>query len=631
MMDTFEEFEIEELPLGVPFFRKKVEDFLKANGLALEEVDSYLAVCDGAGEILAGGGIQRDTIKCVAVSKKARSAGLTSPLISRLISLGTERGHNSIRVFTKPENRAIFESLGFHLLAQAPQAILLESSLSHARPAEQLRSADHPHFVGPLHFKEPMSSCPANSAGQSRHSDPSRHSRPDRESPRCGIIVMNANPFTRGHRYLAEQALKRCDSLVVLVVHAEASRFSFEERFEMVRAGLTDLPGVTVCDAGRDVISKEVFPTYFIKNLTEASQVQMYLDIDLFARQVAPSYCCSVRFVGSEPKDSLTAEYNKMMHEMLPERGIEVVEIPRLLAPVAADLTGSPRPQVISASSVREIIDGTFPKTPYGGLAALRELVPETTLPYVLAEMACACLTTELETPLKPGLVGPDGPGAHSDMDMQLMQRGIAAIRPWFMRIAAAGLTDAARPAEGCGPVRPCGAIPPTPWAPPVHEATGGHAALQASPDGLPISSTRIRKALADGDVALANAMLGYRYSLHGVVVAGNKMGRTIGFPTANMKLYEPLKLIPYGGVYAVEVETLGSTFRGMCNIGVRPTVGLGNALTVETNIFDFNEDIYGLDITIRFLARIRDERRFDSLDALRAQLAIDKSACEKF
>ena len=468
MMDTFEEFEIEELPLGVPFFRKKVEDFLKANGLALEEVDSYLAVCDGAGEILAGGGIQRDTIKCVAVSEKARSAGLASPLISRLISLGTERGHNSIRVFTKPENRAIFESLGFHLLAQAPQAILLESSLVISTRQKELSGQDD--------FGSRGGRGPTEWGGSAVRSC---------SSGRCGIIVMNANPFTRGHRYLAEQALKRCDSLVVLVVHAEASRFSFEERFEMVRAGLADLPGVTVCDAGRDVISKEVFPTYFIKNLTEASQVQMYLDIDLFARQVAPSYCCSVRFVGSEPKDSLTAEYNKMMHEMLPERGIEVVEIPRLLAPVAADLTGSPRPQVISASSVREIIDGTFPKTPYGGLAALRELVPETTLPYVLAEMACACLTTELETPLKPGLVGPDGPGAHRDMDMQLMQRGIAAIRTWFMRIAAAGLTDAARPAEGCGPVRPCGAIPPTPWAPPVHEATGGHAVHSPQPGAL--------------------------------------------------------------------------------------------------------------------------------------------------
>ena len=147
----------------------------------------------------------------------------------------------------------------------------------------------------------------------------------------------------------------------------------------------------------------------------------------------------------------------------------------------------------------------------------------------------------------------------------------------------------------------------------------------------LAISSTRIREALSAGDVKAACDMLGRPYSLHGVVVAGNRMGRTLGFPTANMKLYEPLKLIPAGGVYAVDVETLGSTFRGMCNIGVRPTVGPGNALTVETNIFDFNEDIYGLDIVIRFIARIRDERRFDSLDALRAQLAIDKSACEKY
>lgn len=202
---------------------------------------------------------------------------------------------------------------------------------------------------------------------------------------------------------------------------------------------------------------------------------------------------------------------------------------------------------------------------------------------------------------------------------------------PAVEAVSSPVLASPDRQAKPGGSVRPCGAIPPISWAPPVHEAAGGHAALQASPDGLPISSTRIRKALADGDVALANAMLGYRYSLHGVVVAGNRMGRTIGFPTANMKLYEPLKLIPAGGVYAVDVETLGSTFRGMCNIGVRPTVGPGNALTVETNIFDFNEDIYGLDIVIRFIARIRDERRFDSLDALRAQLAIDKSACEKY
>ena len=139
------------------------------------------------------------------------------------------------------------------------------------------------------------------------------------------------------------------------------------------------------------------------------------------------------------------------------------------------------------------------------------------------------------------------------------------------------------------------------------------------------ISSTVIRKALAEGRVIDASDMLGYRYGLHGVVVSGNRLGRTIGFPTANMQLYEPLKLIPAVGVYAVEVETLGGKYLGKSNIGVRPTVGTGNALTVETNIFDFDEDIYGLDITIRFIRRIREEKRFPSLAELKAQLLEDK------
>lgn len=141
----------------------------------------------------------------------------------------------------------------------------------------------------------------------------------------------------------------------------------------------------------------------------------------------------------------------------------------------------------------------------------------------------------------------------------------------------------------------------------------------------LPISSTKIREALSGGDVKAASDMLGRPYSLHGVVVAGNRMGRTIGFPTANMKLYEPLKLIPAGGVYSVEVETLGQKYKGMCNIGVRPTIGKNEALTIETNIFDFSEDIYGLDITLRFMERIRSERRFSSMEELKRQLELDK------
>ena len=148
------------------------------------------------------------------------------------------------------------------------------------------------------------------------------------------------------------------------------------------------------------------------------------------------------------------------------------------------------------------------------------------------------------------------------------------------------------------------------------------------SEHGFAVSSTKIRHRLEEGDVQGAAQMLGYGYPLHGVVVAGNRIGRTIGFPTANMQLYEPLKLIPGNGVYFVRVETVGRQLYGMCNIGHRPTVASGNARTIETNIFDFDEDIYGLDITVTFICKIRDEIRFDSLEELKMQLEKDRDSC---
>lgn len=147
------------------------------------------------------------------------------------------------------------------------------------------------------------------------------------------------------------------------------------------------------------------------------------------------------------------------------------------------------------------------------------------------------------------------------------------------------------------------------------------------APSICPVSSTRIRKALTEGRIDEATAMLGYGYALQGVVVAGSRLGRTLGFPTANMKLDEPLKLVPARGVYAVDVEVLGRQYRGMTNIGMRPTVG-GTVPTIETNIFGFDEDIYGLPLRITFLRRIRDEVPFPSLDALHAQLEKDREAC---
>ena len=159
-----------------------------------------------------------------------------------------------------------------------------------------------------------------------------------------------------------------------------------------------------------------------------------------------------------------------------------------------------------------------------------------------------------------------------------------------------------------------------------IHFSVLSCAPLPDYAHGEAVSSTQIRKAIEEGDVERANKMLGYDYPLHGVVVSGNKLGRTIGFPTANMQLYEPLKLLPKDGVYAVEVEIQGQdrNYRGMCNIGVRPTVD-GKARTIETHILDFDEDIYGLPIRIKFKKRIRDEIKFESLDALRQQLALDR------
>ena len=135
---------------------------------------------------------------------------------------------------------------------------------------------------------------------------------------------------------------------------------------------------------------------------------------------------------------------------------------------------------------------------------------------------------------------------------------------------------------------------------------------------GVVVSSTKIRETLSRGDVEAAAAMLGYDYSVCGPVVSGKQLGRTIGFPTANMMLYEPLKLVPAKGVYLTEVEVLGGRYHGMINVGD----------IIETHIFDFSEDIYGLDLKVIFKKRLRDGKRFSSVDELKSQLIIDEESC---
>jgi riboflavin kinase/FMN adenylyltransferase len=145
----------------------------------------------------------------------------------------------------------------------------------------------------------------------------------------------------------------------------------------------------------------------------------------------------------------------------------------------------------------------------------------------------------------------------------------------------------------------------------------------------LTISSTKIRKLLEAGKVAAANLLLGYEYSITGKVVYGNANGRGMGFPTANIEVADEYKLIAAVGVYACRVHWMGNCYKGMCNIGYRPTINDGE-LTIEVNIFEFNEQIYNQQITISFVERMRDERKFENLEALSKQLDKDKISALK-
>lgn len=384
MMDIYEEKQIQELPLSVPLFRKKVESFLKANGLRLEKVNLYMAIQDADENILAGGGLDGDTIKCIAVSEKARSGGLAVPLISRLISVAAQQGHTNVKVFTKPENTAIFESLGFTVIGRAPKAVLMENGRGLAA------------YLSGFPVKPGMTD---------------------------GVIIMNANPFTIGHKYLIEKAAGQVDHLFVIVVKEDVSRFPYADRLAMTKAACADFSNVTVCEGSDYQISAATFPTYFLKELSDASETQMRLDLDIFARHIAPALGATVRFVGSEPQDALTARYNAIMKEVLPAAGVQVVELPRL----CYSELGEESP--VSASAVRKGLDGFD-----GGFW---HLLPETSLPYVLAEAAVTALRQELDTTPKPGLVDLEGCGSHADMDYALMLRSMEALRPWFVRIAA--------------------------------------------------------------------------------------------------------------------------------------------------------------------------------------------------
>lgn len=142
--------------------------------------------------------------------------------------------------------------------------------------------------------------------------------------------------------------------------------------------------------------------------------------------------------------------------------------------------------------------------------------------------------------------------------------------------------------------------------------------------EDITISSTKIRKALAEGNVALAKELMNHHYFIEGKVIAGKQLGRTIGFPTANIEIAVPYKLIPKEGVYAVEVSIQNENFKGMLNIGHKPTFN-ENQLSTEVHIFDFDKDIYEQTVQVKFINFLREEQKFENLEALKKQLKQDK------
>ncbi|WP_027065162.1 MULTISPECIES: bifunctional riboflavin kinase/FAD synthetase [Maribacter] len=148
--------------------------------------------------------------------------------------------------------------------------------------------------------------------------------------------------------------------------------------------------------------------------------------------------------------------------------------------------------------------------------------------------------------------------------------------------------------------------------------------------DDVSVSSTKIRKALEDGDIETANSYLGYEYMLTGTIIKGKGIGKQLGYPTANLYIAEDYKLIPKNGAYVVNSSIADKTIYGMMNIGYNPTVN-GTEKSIEINFFDFDADLYDQKIQINILVRLRDEHKFESIEALKAQLAKDKEKSIEF
>ena len=303
--------------------------------------DGRLSACGFlAGNVLCG----------LCVAEEARGTGISTALLSRLVLHGRQEGASHFFIFTKASEAQKFGASGFDLVASTQDAALLEQGRpNYADWLAATRDALRRHGWEPAADAPPATGL----------SSPAR----------LGAIVMNANPFTRGHDYLARTAAAACEKLLVFVVEEDVSVFPFAVRLDLVRKGLADVDNILVLPAGPYMVSRASFPAYFTAD-ARVGAVHAALDCAIFATRIARDLGISTRFVGTEPLDPVTAAYNAAMATVFEKYGIELREIPRL------QTDG----QAISASKVRALFRGDVSGAAWQEMA---QLLPPATLDFL--------------------------------------------------------------------------------------------------------------------------------------------------------------------------------------------------------------------------------------------------------
>ena len=317
---------------GLPFSGKRLERlkaFLAAYELHYDDqIEATVNLMDSNGAIAATGSLHDNVLKCIAVAKDYQGYGLSARIVTQICNLAVERGKTHLFLFTKPDNKQMFLDMGFYPILETKAVLLAEN-----------RKNGIKNYVEGLER---------------------------RDGDSVGAIVVNCNPFTNGHRYLIETAARRCDVLHLFVLSEDKSEFPADARYELVRQGVADLPNVLLHRTSDYLISSAVFPTYFIKEKSKAEDANCELDIRIFCEYFARGLNITRRFVGTEPNCGVTNAYNAAMKALLPEYGVELIEIER------KQLDGVP----ISASTVRRLLHE-------GDMRAVERLVPPTTFAYL--------------------------------------------------------------------------------------------------------------------------------------------------------------------------------------------------------------------------------------------------------